>query len=234
MKLLTDILRATFLAMLIAIAAGAAWWGYREAPLVHSALWNFSSSSYDIKQNSGRELLETNKVLAGTKDLIEHTDNALNGTREHPGAIPQITALVKKAQPAMDNLVQTTADLDTAVKHTDQAIQQLNTLFAGGTATIGELQAAIHQVNDVIGDLDQVVGHLDDKVTDPTLKNIVANFDKTAQNAATSMEQLAAIATDGRQVADKARETYLKPVNLWWGLVKTLLPLAGSAAQVVK
>ena len=173
-------------------------------------------------------------MLAGTKDLIEHTDNALNGTREHPGAIPQITALVKKAQPAMDNLVQTTADLDTAVKHTDQAIQQLNTLFAGGTATIGELQAAIHQVNDVIGDLDQVVGHLDDKVTDPALKNIVANFDKTAQNAATSMEQLAAIATDGRQVADKARETYLKPVNLWWGLVKTLLPLAGSAAQVVK
>lgn len=234
MKNLHDILFAILLVTVTGFFVALGWWGYREAPLIHAALWNFSSSSYDVKQNSARELLETNKVLADTHDLIAHTDITLNGPKGHPGLIPQATLLIQKAQPAVDGLTAMEKHLDLAVQHVDASIQHLNALLDSGTATLGELQAAVKQVNDVIGDLDQVVTHLDDRVTDPALKNIVANFDKTAQNAALSMEQLAAIATDGRQVADKARETYLKPVNLWWGLVKTLLPLAGSAAQVVK
>jgi hypothetical protein len=227
LKHIIEILLATLLVLLIVITAGVAVWARGIEPVVNAALWNFASSSWDVKQNSGKELEETRKATAAAKALFDHTDIALNGPKAHPGLIPQLTVLTVKAQPAVDNLANVTSHLDLAVQHVDGAIQHLDALLEGGTATIAELQAAIKQVNAVIRDLDR-------QVTDPEIKESVANFAKASQNAAVATEQLAAIATDGRQVADKARETYLKPVNLWWGLVKTLLPLAGSAAQVVK
>ena len=227
MKHIIEILLATLLLLLIVMAAGLAMWARSIEPVVNAALWNFASSSWDVKQNSGRELQETEKATAAAKALFDHTDITLNGPKAHPGLIPQLIVLTVKAQPAVDNLANVTSHLDLAVQHVDGAIQHLDALLQGGTATIAELQAAIKQVNAVIRDLDG-------QVTDPAIKEAVANFAKASQSAAVATEQLAAIATDGRQVADKARETYLKPVNLWWGMVKTLLPLAGSAAQVVK
>src|SRR5271163_4867794 len=203
MKLTNEILTALLLTALLILAAGCGWWGYREAPLVHAALWNFSSSSYDVKQNSGRELVETNKVLVLAKDLLGHTDCSLNGCpgigqrKPVPGLVPQMTSLVKKAQPVADNLANVTASLDVAVKDVDGAIQHLDALLQSGTATIAELQAAIKQTNATIADLDR-------QATDPDIKAILANFVEASKEAAASLEQFAAIATDGRQVADKA------------------------------
>jgi DNA repair ATPase RecN len=202
-------------------------WVYREEPLIHAALWNLSSSSYDVKQNSARELQETNKVLADTHDLIAHTDATLNGPKAHPGLIPQATTLIAKAQPAMDNLTAATKHLDEAILHTDSAIQSLNALLQSGTATMAEVQASVNRVNNLIV-------ALQGQVSDPSIKLALDNLAAAGKSMADGMQQLAAASTDVRQIADKARDTYLKPVNLWWGLVKELLPLAGSAAQVVK
>jgi methyl-accepting chemotaxis protein len=227
MKRVNEILLALLLAWLIVLLVFLFLWALKEKPLIHNALWNFSSSSYDVKQNSARELIETNKVLAGTKDLIEHTDFSLNGTREHPGAIPQLTTLVKKAQPVADNVASVTAHLDLAIQHTDAAIGSLNALLASGSATMAEVQASVNRVNNLIV-------ALQGQVQDPSIKIALDNLAASGKAMADGMQQLAAASTDVRQIADKARETYLKPVNLWWGLVKELLPLAGSAAQVVK
>jgi uncharacterized phage infection (PIP) family protein YhgE len=224
-----------FLEFLLAVLLGAliggvlqlAVWAHNEAPLIHAALWNFSSSSYDVKMNSARELTETNKILADAHDLIAHTDITLNGPKGHPGLIPQATTLVTKALPAMDNLAAATKHLDELVQHADTAMQSLNALLQSGTATVAEVQASLKRVNDLIAALQA-------QVSDPTIKIALDRLAEAAKAMADGMQQLAAASTDVRQIADKARDTYLKPVNLWWGLVKELLPLAGSAAQVVK
>jgi hypothetical protein len=202
-------------------------WLQGELPLIHAALWNFSSSSYDVKMNSGRELTETNKVLADAHDLIAHTDITLNGPKGHPGLIPQATVLVQKTQPVMDHLSEAAADLDATIRGIDATIQNLNALLASGTATMGEVQASLARVN-------ALIVALQGQVSDPSIKTALDNLSVSAKAMADGMQQLAAASTDVRQIADKARDTYLKPVNLWWGLVKELLPLAGSAAQVVK
>jgi hypothetical protein len=230
-KRLHDILFALLLAVWTALPIYLVVLSKEQAPHIAAALVDLRSKASatldqvqatEKKQDAhlDEEMIELRKATAGASDLLRHTDITLNGTREHPGAIPQATTLIVKAQPVMDNLAM-------AARHTDEAIQNLNAVVTSGGATVQELQAALAQV-------DRMVGDLDAQVTDPAIKDALANLSKAAQNAAGATEQLAAIATDGRQVADKARETYLKPVNLWWGLVKTLLPLAGSAAQVVK
>ena len=223
MKTINEIL----LAILLVGVIGGMIWLQGELPLIHAALWNLSSSSYDVKQNSGRELIETNKILADAHDLIAHTDITLNGPKGHPGLIPQATVLVQKAQPAMDNLTAATRLLTETIGHTDQAVQNLNALLASGTATMAEVQASLARVN-------ALIVALQGQVQDPAIKEALDNLAASGKAMADGMQQLAAASTDVRQIADKARETYLKPVNLWWGLVKELLPLAGSAAQVVK
>ena len=227
MNRVNQIFLTGLLAVLIGGVLKIAFWADREAPLIHAALWNFSSSSYDVKQNSARELVETNKILVDAHDLISHTDVNLNGPKAHPGLIPQATTLVQKAQPAMDNITAATKHLDETIQHADVAVQSLNALFASGTATMAEIQAAVNRVNNL-------VVALQGQISDPSIKLALDNLAASGKAMADGMQQLAAASTDVRQIADKARDTYLKPVNLWWGLVKELLPLAGSAAQVIK
>lgn len=227
MKFFLEFLLAVLLGALIGGVFELGLWAHREAPLIHDALYNFASSSYDVKQNSGRELTETNKVLADVHDLVAHTDITLNGPKGHPGLIPQATVLVEKAQPAVDNLTAGTKLLNETIGHVDVAVQNLNGLLLSGTGTMTEVQASVNRVNNL-------VVALQGQVQDPSIKMALDNLSQSAKAMADGMQQLAAASTDVRQIADKARDTYLKPVNLWWGLVKELLPLAGSAAQVVK
>jgi hypothetical protein len=226
-KFFLEFLLAVLLGALIGGVFELGLWAHHEAPLIHDALYNFASSSYDVKQNSGRELTETNKVLADVHDLVAHTDITLNGPKGHPGLIPQATVLVEKAQPAVDNLTAGTKLLNETIGHVDVAVQNLNGLLLSGTATMTEVQASVNRVNNL-------VVALQGQVQDPSIKMALDNLSQSAKAMADGMQQLAAASTDVRQIADKARDTYLKPVNLWWGLVKELLPLAGSAAQVVK
>lgn len=233
MKHLIELLLAVLLGALLGGVLQLGFWAQAEAPLIHSALWNFSSSSYDVKNHSAQELATTQKILVDVKHLVGSTDCSLNGCpglgelKPTPGLLPQVTTLVRKAQPAMDNLASASAHLDQAIQHTDGAIQSLNALLASGTATMAEVQSSLKRVNDLIV-------ALQGQVSDPSIKLALDNLAASGKAMAEGMQQLAAASTDVRQIADKARETYLKPVNLWWGLVKELLPLAGSAAQVVK
>jgi hypothetical protein len=207
--------------------------GLRNGPLIHDALWNvkvatwnMSEASLTLKSNSDAEWTETKKATAKANDLLGHLDCSLNGCpglfhrKAVKGLLPEATRLVQKAQPVMDNLA-------TATSRLNDAIATLNTLLQKGSLSVDELRGNEKLIEKLIADLDA-------QVTDPHIKELLANLADAVKSGADATAQFAAIATDGRQVADKARETYLKPVNLWWGLVKELLPLAGAAAQVVK
>lgn len=233
MKRLNEILLALLIAWLIVLLIFLFLWARKEAPLVHNTLWNVSLASAKANTAADKEiehftneLQETQKATAAAKTFFDHTDLSVNGRRQD-GLIPQMTTLVRKAQPVADNLASAAGHLDQAILHTDTAIQSLNALLQSGTATMAEVQASLKRVNDLIV-------ALEGQVSDPSIRLALDNLAAAGKAMADGMQQLAAASTDVRQIADKARETYLKPVNLWWGLVKELLPLAGSAAQVVK
>lgn len=80
----------------------------------------------------------------------------------------------------------------------------------------------------------KVLETANEHLSNPAIAQSLQNIEATTANVAASTAEADKAITDLRQIADKARETYLKPVNLWWAVVKELLPLAGSAAQVVK
>jgi hypothetical protein len=220
------VIEVIFLTVLIVLLMLLGRWAHREAPLMHNALWNFSEASAKVNAAAGaeiehatNELQETQKATKAIKEFFDRTDLSVNG-RHHDGLIPQATILLVKAQPVMDHL-------NDVAQHLDAAVLNLNALFLSSTATVGQLQDSLRQATELVAALQK-------QATDPSIKLALDSLAAALQNAATGMGELAAAGKDVHQIADKARETYLKPVNLWWGLVKELLPLAGSAAQVVK
>jgi hypothetical protein len=221
------VLQAIALVAVIVTLGGLCSGGWYERHLLHDTLWNIRAASWNlsetsriVKENSVATSTEEKKILGEVSLFISTTNVQWYGKSGHGGLIPQMRTLVEKAQPVMDNLT-------LATQHLDGAIQSLNALIQNGDVTLQQLQASEKQILKLIADIDT-------QVTDPAIHELLAKFSEAVTSGAEGMKQLAAIATDGREIADKARETYLKPVNLWWWLVKELLPLAGSAAQVVK
>lgn len=210
--------------ILLAVALGMTIrFGYRNGGLIHAILWNTKDATYNVADVSGvlkDTSTEDKKILGEVSELVKLTNVQFYGKSGHPGLVPQLTTLVTKAQPVADNLA-------AAAGHLDQAIVDLDTLIKTGSVSLEELQESQRRIDLLIADVDA-------QVTDPHVKQLLADLADAVRDGAKATNQFAAIATDGRQIADKARETYLKPVNLWWGLVKTLLPLAGSTAQIVK
>lgn len=199
-------------------------WFDREAPLIHSALWNFSSSSYDVKMNSARELTETNKILADAHDLFSHTDITLNGPKGHPGLIPQATLLVQKAQPAMDNLAAAFAHLNSVAEHLDRLVMT-------GTGTMQELTSTVAQFRVAIANVDKLT-------TDPKIHELFESLALTVADIDTSVKQLnvmllsaTATAQDVQAIADKIREQYMKARNLYYAIAKELLGIGSQGIQ---
>lgn len=225
-RLLEGLSAALLTATLVAVIQLGIYF-HRVGPVIEQTLRNVSDTSLTLKQNSGLELQEAEKAAAGASDLFRHTDITLNGPKGHPGLIPQLTTVTIKAGAAVDHL-------DLAIQHLDTAISNLNALMLEGTATVAQLQSAVGTFNQSIKDLDAVI-------TDPQIKIMLANLANASATMTADLEQLGkllasgtATAEDVRMVADKYRQDYLKARNMAWALFKELLPLAGSAAQVVK
>jgi paraquat-inducible protein B len=110
------------------------------------------------------------------------------------------------------------------------------------------LPAAANALNRMTADVDDVTAGLAPSLqnlqqgsaafaaaaADPNIRKSLDSLAASSLEAAETLQEAHRSLTDVREMADKARETYLKPVNLWWAVLKELLPLAGSAAQVVK
>lgn len=227
----SESIRTALLAIAVAALCLVAWdihtaarktiaYGHSIGPVFSTTLSNINDTSLTVKQNSGAELQEMKKAAAGASDLFRHTDDSLNGRKAHPGLIPQLTTLMLKSQAAMDNL--------------NASILHLDALIQSGGATMQEMQATVSQFRKSIADLDAII-------TDPKIRETLNNLALASAEMAATLKQLNALLVSGtstaediRQVADKYREEYVKARNIFWSLFKELLPLAGSAAQVVK
>lgn len=170
------------------------------------------------------EFKEVKKATAGIKDLFEHTDVTLNGTKRHPGVIPRLGVLVGKGDVLVDSgnklLVQETADL--------------HLLATTANDTVASLQPVIVQLGK---DADALAVTLND----PHIPEMIANLDAASRELAESAKQLTAMlesgkatAQDVQKVADKVAYEYTKTKNLAWALFKELLGLSAQGAQLFK
>jgi len=199
----------------------------REAPHLHDVLWNVRSATWNVSEtsralrdNSAATLTEERKILGEASEFIKLTNVQVYGVKAHPGLIPQMTTLVAKAQPVMDNLALATAKLNTAITDLDALIQS-------GNVTVQGVEESERRIEKLITDIDA-------QVADPQIKQILAELLKAAQNGAKATDEFAATTTDIRQIADKARETYLRPVNLWWAVFEKIVGLGPPIVTAIK
>ena len=202
------------------------WDLHRESPLIHAALYNVASASYDLKQNSGLELQETRKTTAAAKEFFDRTQWALDGRPGHPGLIPQATILVVKAQPAVDNLNAGIVRLNLAAEHLDK-------LITTGTATMAELQGAVGAFHQSITDLDSVITDPKIRIALDNLAGITADLDASIKQLDEMLKSATATAQDVQAVADKVREQYTKAKNLYYAIFKELLSIGSEGIQFV-
>lgn len=187
--------------------------------------------------NLNRSLVTLNATLAATQPVIKNFDDATAtakgaaveqrkywqmSSKQTYKAITDAKGLIARTDISLNRVL--VPRIDATLKAQSESMLETQASLRSEIAAAQETTIAGQKVLEVAN------VHL----ADPNIKESLANLNDSAKNLSASMEQFRAILTDGRQMADKARETYMKPVNLWWGLVKTFLPLAGSAAQVAK
>jgi hypothetical protein len=142
------------------------------------------------------------------------------------------------------------ANTTRAISHVDAAVVQLSSFISrtDSSINVNVLPALTQMLNDqnvalltaqsaLRADLERaniVLADADAQISDPAIKQSLQNLAEGTKQLADSSVQMTAIATDGRQVADKFRETYLKPRNVALSILKTLIGLGGSMAQMIK
>ena len=182
-----------------------------------TALQSAATSLADVKtlvQNEAKanqdhldaEFKETKKATADIHDLIIHTDVSLNGKRGDGGILGDIHANIA---PRVARMVD---DSDTAIVHASRAVDLASL----------DSQMALSRVPPLLDALTV-------RIQDP-------RYDEILANAATSMQNLAGMTADGKQMtADTAAFVHreLAPARGTWNVVKAFLrEFAGPAAEV--
>ena len=197
---------------------------------------------------SSAVLLELNGLLRDVRrderKIADDTENLIaTAQRASDAAYTAETGQLATLQRTSSEIYKTTAAArlvlirfdrslnDKLVPGISAALQSTVDLERVSSSSLGEATAALRPS---LENLSRASAAAADAMADPGIRDAIKHLDAAAASTDDSVRELDQSLTDVRQMADKARATYLKPVNLWWGLVKELLPLAGSAAQVVK
>jgi len=185
------------------------------------------------------------------KQTVEDTDRAViiaagAATNVELGARQwkaQSESQAKSSTETFQNLSAAASSLNSLISSTNKnlnltllpslskAISDQNTALLTSEKDLQDNLAAIGQVT--VG-AQQTIADADKAITDPAIKVSLSNLAEATKQLDIGMEQTTAIAADGRQVADKFRETYLKPQKFAWELLKQLVGLGGSMAQMIK
>ncbi len=160
------------------------------------------------------------------------------------------TAIWKKATADQSSL--TTAVLRNANATVKQLSQSASAVETSSTALLNELTRDANEQNSQLSetqeqvrlnlrDLQTATGELrrtlqtaDAQIGNPAIAETLQNVDRATANAADGLDQATKSLTDVRQVADKFRETYLKPVNVFWAGFEKLLGIGPPIVTAIK
>ena len=102
------------------------------------------------------------------------------------------------------------------------------------TAAIADLQVSLGELAPAVKAATETLANTAKLTGDPAIAGSLAHLDAATGDLAIVTQNLAGISKDGKDVADKVRNDYLKPQKFAWELVKQLAGLGGSLAQMVK
>jgi len=180
------------------------------------------------------DLDRTTVIVAGAATNIEKASRAWEQASKDQSA--QTTKAMQRVSAAAGGLSSFISRTDTSVNvllfpAVTEAIRQQNaallTSQAALQANLAEMQKATQKLQQTLVDADKVIA-------DPNLAEASKNLADASQEAAGTLVEAHASVTDVRQVADKFRETYLKPQNVAWAILKQLIGIGGSMAQMIK
>jgi hypothetical protein len=135
---------------------------------------------------------------------------------------------------AMSNVSVAAGRLSTFISRTDDsmnlrlipaltaAIEQQN---ASLLATQRDLQVNLSRMSQATAQLQKTLVDADAQITDPAVKESLANIAEGTKNASEATAQLEKTVENFRIVTDKFRETYTKPGSTLWATLKGLIHL---------
>jgi hypothetical protein len=97
-----------------------------------------------------------------------------------------------------------------------------------------KLQQGLVQIAQTTQQANKTLVDLDAQLASPEIPKALESLAESSANAAKATSEGAATMTDIRQIADKARETYLKPVNLWWVVFKQVVGYGPPIVTAIK
>lgn len=200
-------------------------------------------------------------LVVGTTWFLWHEKaNAESGARATTAAIREIALAAKEVREGATIWKKASLDQSSAITSVAQnatvAVRQLSrsasAIEKSSTALLSELTRDANEQNSQLllnqeqarmnlrelqaatGDLQQALKDADAQISDPAIASTLQNVDAATKNAAEGLGEATKALTDVRQIADKARETYLRPVNLWWAAVQKLLGIGPPIVTAIK
>jgi hypothetical protein len=207
------------------------------AALLSLVLWDLHSLIRDERQTFATTLRDLHVTIleAGLtlKNLREASETWKKASQEQADNSTKATARVSAAAEQLSLFVSNTdrsvnASLLPAMT---QAISQQNAaLLASQEALQENLKAMLLATQQ----LQKTLADADTRISDPAIQKSIDNLAAATQQATLAMTNVAGITKDGKDVADKFRNDYMHPSRFAWQLIKELVGLGGSAAQIVK
>jgi hypothetical protein len=213
------ILTALLLAAGIATLGEIAWTIQRIRPKLEVTITNIDRATIAAGAAAGNLEKASRSWQAASESQSKLSTAVLASTRE---TLASLQTLARRTDASLNDSVLPV--LAGAVAHQDQALLESQK----------QLQQNLSQMGQATAEAQKVLADADVQISNPAIKESLDGLAEASKQLNASMEQATAIATDGRQVADKFRETYLKPQKFAWQLLKELIGLGGSMAQMVK
>lgn len=168
---------------------------------------------------TAKNLREASKVWKqASQDQASAVTSAMQNVNVVAKQLSQSASALEKSSTALLNELTRDANEQNAQLLVNQ--RQLQKNLEGIQAATGELRQTLQTANAQIGN--------------PAIAETLQHLDEASDNAAQGLGEVTKAVTDVRQIADKARETYLRPVNLWWALTQKILGIGPPIVTAIK
>lgn len=203
------VLQVVLLLAGIWLAGELAWTVHELRPNIAVTLENVDRTVIIAGAAAGNLERASRAWEQASKQQASETTRAMSSVS---AAAKQLTGFISRTDNSLNaellpTLTDTVAKQNTALLETEKQLQ----------GNLSEMASTTQQ-------LQTVLSHADERITDPSIK-------LSLDNVAESSANLAASTKDVKQVLDKFRETYLKAPNMAYAVFKELLSIGSQGVQ---
>lgn len=203
---------------MLGLVIGTTWFLWQERTTASSTLRDAHVAIIEVGLTA-KNLREASMVW---KKASQDQSSAITSAAQNVSAVAKqlsqsASAIEKSSTALLSELTQDASAQSTALL---QNQKQFQTNLQGIQAATGELR--------------QTLRDADKQISNPAIPETIQHIDNASANAEAGLEQGKEILTDGRQIADKVREDFLKPAKLWWTVVEKILGIGPPIVTAIK